>query len=269
MNVLFLKKFSMRIISWNVNGLRAVERKEEWGKMLENYAPDIVLIQEIKCKSEQIESINEAYPYYAKFYHSAEKKGYAGTGIWISKNFMKKSKDMKFSTSMPDFNDDEGRISRVDFKDFSVLGVYFPNGGKSKEAWEGKLVFYEKFLEYINQLRNEGRKVVWAGDVNCAHQEIDLARPKDNNGKIGFHPLERNWVSKAVEQGWIDVWREKNPDVTDVYSWWHVITRSRLRNVGWRIDYFFVNKASFPTVKKIEYLNDQMGSDHCPVLMEI
>ncbi len=256
----------MRIISWNVNGLRAVERKAEWGKLLENYAPDIVLIQEIKCKLDQIESINVAYPGYEKFYHSAEKKGYAGTSIWIKKE---KFKDIKFNTGMPAFDDNEGRISRIDFDDFSVLGVYFPNGGKSEEAWEGKLVFYEKFLDYINQLRKEGRKVIWGGDVNCAHEYIDLARPKNNEGKIGFHPKERAWISKCIKQSWMDVWRKTFPVKTDVYSWWHVITRSRLRNVGWRIDYLFIDETLFPSVKRIEYLNDQMGSDHCPVLMEI
>ncbi len=263
----------MRIISWNVNGLRAVERKGELKRLLKTYNPDILLLQEIKCQPEQIKNINKTYSTYEKFYNSAEKKGYSGTAIWVKKTTKNitpsKEYPILFWKGMPEFDDNEGRIVRIDFDNFSVLGVYFPNGGKSSEAWADKLIFYEKFLNYINQLRKSGRKVIFAGDVNCAHQEIDLARPKDNDGKIGFHPKERAWLSKWIEDNWVDVWRKKFPQKTDVYSWWHVLTRARLRNVGWRLDYFFVDKVLFNSVKKIEYLNTQMGSDHCPVLLEI
>jgi exodeoxyribonuclease-3 len=159
-------------------------------------------------------------------------------------------------------------FSRVDFQEWSVLGIYFPNGGKSPEAWEGKLVFYDHFLEYVNSLRNEGRKVVWAGDVNCAHEEIDIARPKENEGSIGFLPEERAWVTKVIENGWDDVFRKMHPDSV-VYSWWHVISRARDRNIGWRIDYVFLDSLLFPKVTNIQYLTDQMGSDHCPVMLQI
>ncbi len=263
----------MRIISWNVNGLRAVERKGDLGFFLEKHNPDIFLIQEIKAQEDQVKNLEEKYPEYKKFYHSAEKKGYSGTGIWVKKTckelISSEKKPLEFWTGMPDYDDNEGRISRVDYKNISVLGVYFPNGGKSEEAWEDKLVFYEKFLKYINKLRKDGRTVIWAGDVNCAHQEIDLARPKDNNGKIGFHPKERAWLDKVINQNWVDVWRKINPTKTEIYSWWHVITRARSRNVGWRLDYFFIDNDLFNSVNKIEYLNNQMGSDHCPILIEI
>lgn len=257
----------MKIISWNVNGIRAVERKGDLDEFLKTHQPDVLCIQEIKAKVEQLSdhlTKNEAYH---QFYHSAVKPGYAGTSIWVSKKL--EIKNLEFQTGMPDFEDDEGRIARVDFDNYSIIGVYFPNGGKSSEAWEGKLEFYEKFLSYVNQIREGGRKVIFTGDVNCAHQAIDLARPKDNEGKIGFHPAERALLDKWVSNSWVDVWRIKNLEVVDVYSWWHVITRSRLRNVGWRIDYFFVDKDLYSSVKNIEYLSGQMGSDHCPVLLEI
>jgi exodeoxyribonuclease-3 len=263
----------MKIISWNVNGLRAIERKKELESFLNKYDPDVFLMQEIKAEKSQLINLEKKYDNYEKFYNSAEKKGYSGTSIWIKKtcNEIVSSQEhhLKFGSGMPDFNDKEGRISRIDFKNFTILGVYFPNGGKSKEAWEGKLIFYEKFLNYVNKLRKNGRQVIWCGDVNCAHNVIDLARPKNNEGKIGFHPKERAWIDKCIDQDWIDIWRNKYPKKTDVYSWWHVITRSRLKNVGWRIDYFFLDKKLIPSVKNIEYLNDQMGSDHCPVLLEI
>lgn len=262
----------MKIISWNVNGLRAVERKEEWGKFLAAYDPDIVFIQETKSQPEQVTKIDEAYPTYAQFYHSAEKKGYSGVGIWYKKDLP--ITDVSFHHEMKeDPFANEGRIAQLNYTqagdDYSVLGVYFPNGGKSPEAWDGKLLFYEKFLDHVNQLRTEGKKVIFTGDVNCAHYPIDLARPKDNEGVIGFHPKERAWLDQWVEDGWVDVWRKTYPEKTDVYSWWHLITRSRARNVGWRIDYFFVDEPLMKQVKSIEYLNDQMGSDHCPVLLEV
>ena len=264
----------MKIISWNVNGIRAVERKGNLKEFLEIYNPDIFCIQETKAKPEQIEKITASYPEFEKFYHSAEKPGYAGSAIWIKKS--KNIEIQNFTFGFPekyDYQDHEGRISRVDFeyegKAFSVLGIYFPNGGKSLEAWDDKLVFYQKFLDYVNDIRKEGKICIWGGDVNCAHQEIDLARPKDNDGNIGFHPKERQWIDKVIKNNWVDIWRKTNPEKKEVYSWWHVITRARLRNVGWRLDYFFCDKDFFERIKKVEYLNSQMGSDHCPIVIEV
>jgi exodeoxyribonuclease-3 len=257
----------MKLISWNVNGIRAVERKGDLAAFLEKHDPDIFLIQETKAKPEQLAAIIKKYSEYEQFYHSAGKAGYAGTAIWVKKNFKLQTSNYKFQTGMPGFDDDEGRISRISFDDTEVLGVYFPNGGKSPDAWNGKLEFYEKFLAFVNQLRADGKTVLFAGDVNCAHEEIDLARPKDNEGKIGFHPDERAWLSKWIQNGWKDLWRDQNLNVRNVYSWWHVITRSRANNVGWRIDYFFVEEKFVPQVKDVQYLTEQMGSDHCPVLL--
>ncbi|MDH3324904.1 MAG: exodeoxyribonuclease III, partial [Candidatus Peregrinibacteria bacterium] len=234
----------MKLISWNVNGIRAVERKGELEKLLTTYDPDIFLIQEIKSKPENLKAIEKKYgEKYEIFWHSAEKPGYAGTAIWTKKT----SNTPQFSTSMPEFADTEGRIAKVELDNKIILSIYFPNGGKSDQAWLEKLTFYDDILKHTNELRKTGKEVIWAGDVNCAHEAIDLARPKDNEGKIGFHPEERKRITNFIKNNWLDIFREKHPEQI-IYSWWHVITRARERNVGWRIDYFFCDKNSLGKV---------------------
>jgi len=277
----------MKIITWNVNGLRAVERKGELEKLLKREKPEILLLQEIKGKPEQFSKWLTENKDYKQFYHSAEKPGYAGTGIWVKREFLKNLKEVEFKTTVPKApNMDEGRVAHLSFSanclqrsdlcksaeigslqtiTYDVLSIYFPNGGKSEQAWKDKLVFFDKVLDYMNKLRKQGHQVVVGGDMNVAHTELDLKRAKENDGHIGFHPDERAWVDKVIANDWIDAWREKNPGVTDVYSWWNVYTRARDRNVGWRIDYFFVDKKTFQNIAKIKYLTDQMGSDHCPL----
>ena len=135
------------------------------------------------------------------------------------------------------------------------LSIYFPNGGKSEQAWDEKLVFYDKVHNYMNHLRKQGSLVLVGGDMNVAHTEIDIARPKENDGKIGFHPRERAWMDRLAADNWVDIWRERNPGVTDVYSWWHMVTRGRERNVGWRIDYFLMDRGDMDQVTSVDYLN--------------
>ncbi len=255
----------MKIISWNVNGIRAVDRKGDLEMFLKTHNPDIFLIQETKAQEDKLVPIIKKYDKYEQFYNSAERPGYAGTGIWVKKSL---HYNIIFSIEFPNYKDNEGRVARIDLDDWTIFSIYFPNGGKSKEAWNDKLVFYEKFLAHVNNLRKEGRKVIWAGDVNCAHEEIDLARPKDNENSIGFLPEERTWITKVIQNNWADVFRSLYPGKI-IYSWWHVITRARERNVGWRIDYFFLDQELMKQVKDIKYLNDQMGSDHCPVELRI
>ncbi len=258
----------MNIISWNVNGLRAVEKKEALAPFIETYKPDILLFQETKAQVDQLTPFQKKYPAYIQYYNAAEKKGYSGTAVWVKKETQ--TQPLSFYTGMPNFNDTEGRIARIDIGDtLCILGIYFPNGGKSPDAWKEKLVFYDRFLDFINALRKEGRHVIWGGDVNCAHQEIDLARPKENQNSIGFLPEERAWVSRVIAEGWVDVFRSRYPNRTDVYSWWHLISKARARNVGWRIDYLFVDKTLAPKVKDITYLTDHQGSDHCPVQLTL
>lgn len=265
----------MRIISWNVNGIRATHNKWELANLILTYDPDMIFLQEIKAELSKIPlELISPMPYMA-YYNPAKKPGYAGTGVWIHERILEKY-EVRFLTEMPgDPNTDEWRIAHAELTEKStgkvldVFGIYFPNGGKSEDAWQGKLVFYKALWAYIASLRDHGHAVLWWGDINCAHHEIDLARPKANDGKIGFHPLERSWLDSLVADGWHDIWRGRNPHTTDVYSWWDVITRSRATNVGWRIDAWWGNSSVSDTTKHIEYLTKHMGSDHCPILIDI
>ena len=260
----------MKIITWNVNGIRAVERKGELQALVENERPEVLMIQEIKGTVEQFSDYLTAHPDYAQYYSSAEKRGYAGTAIWISRALLERVDNAEFSTEIPKApNADEGRLSQLSLdhngERWELLSIYFPNGGKSEQAWEEKLLFYDRVHQYMSQMRKQGRLVLVGGDMNVAHTEIDIARPKENDGKIGFHPKERAWMDRLDADDWVDAWRARNPGVTDVYSWWHMVTRGRERNVGWRIDYFLLDRNQLPRVQDVTYLTDHMGSDHCPM----
>lgn len=264
----------MKIITWNVNGIRAVERKGELQNLLHAHDPDVIMLQEIKGNVEQFSAFLTDNPEYRQQYHSAEKKGYAGTAIWVKRALFDTLGECRFHHNIPNApNADEGRITRLSCRRggerWELLSIYFPNGGKSEQAWAEKLVFYQRALEQMNALRNEGAVVLVGGDMNVAHREIDLARPEENDGKIGFHPKERAWMDQVLTHRWADVWRARNPDTADVYSWWHLVTRARSRNIGWRIDYFFLSEEHLDRVADARYLNDQMGSDHCPLLLEM
>lgn len=251
----------MKIITWNVNGIRAVERKGEIQNFIATHSPDVLFLQEIKGKPEQFSAYLTAPEGYEAFYNPAEKAGYAGTGIWIKDEFRKYIRAIETGFE-GDPAANEGRVSHLilekDEKIFDLFGIYFPNGGKSDEAWAGKLVFFENFLKKINELRAAGHIVLWCGDINIAHNEIDLARPKQNDGKIGFHPSERAWLDRYASENWYDVWRVKNPNTAEVYSWWDVKTRSRETNIGWRIDAIWGEEKLFSSTKDIGYLHDQM-----------
>jgi exodeoxyribonuclease-3 len=264
----------MKIITWNVNGIRAVERKGEIQNLITNYSPDVFMVQETKGNADQFSEYLTGHVDYHQYYHSAQKKGYAGTSIWIKKTVSTILEQSEFRTEVPKApNADEGRISHFHFEfkgqPWDLLSIYFPNGGKSEQAWVEKLEFYDRVHDYMNLLREQGSIVLVGGDMNVAHTEIDIARPKQNDGKIGFHPDERAWMDRLVADGWVDVWRARNPGVTDVYSWWHMISRGRERNVGWRIDYFLMDQIHLARVGDVEYLNDQMGSDHCPLSLTL
>ncbi len=264
----------MKIITWNVNGIRAVERKGELANLLNKQQPDVLMLQEIKGNVDQFSKFLTAHSDYEQHYHSAEKKGYAGTGLWVAKSLAAKVGDSTIHTTIPDApNADEGRSLRLSLKindkRWELLSIYFPNGGKSDQAWKEKLLFYQAVLVHMNDLRKQGAIVLVGGDMNVAHTEIDIARPEDNDGKIGFHPKERAWMDQVIANGWSDVWRTGNPGRTEVYSWWHMVTRARDRNIGWRIDYFLLASEHLARAQHTEYLTEQLGSDHCPLLMEI
>lgn len=264
----------MKIITWNVNGIRAVERKGELQNLVRDQRPDVLMLQETKGNVAQFSKFLSDHADYRQHYHSAEKPGYAGTGMWVAKPVFEKLREFRFDTHIPDApNADEGRVSHSSFvlngDRWNLLSIYFPNGGKSQRAWEEKLVFYHRVLDHMNALRKQGGIVLVGGDMNVAHTEIDIARPKENDGKIGFHPKERAWMDRVLADDWADVWRARNPGVTDVYSWWHMISRARERNIGWRIDYFLLSREHLERVGDARYLGDQGGSDHCPLLLEI
>lgn len=262
----------MKIISWNVNGIRAVEKKWELDKFIATYQPDILFMQEIKGSPDKFGLLLNNPDGYEAFYNPAEKPGYAGTWVWVAEHMRKYVHSIQTGFE-GDPTANEGRVTHLilerDGEVFDIFGIYFPNGGKSEQAWQDKLVFYAEFAKRMDELRELGHIVLWGGDLNCAHNEIDLSRPKENDGKIGFHPLERAWLDGRVRDGWHDIWRTRNPDKTEVYSWWDVITRSRERNVGWRIDAWWGEAQALARTTNITYLTDQYGSDHCPIMVEV
>ncbi len=257
---------NIKILSWNVNGIRAVEKKGDLQELLRKTSPDIAFFQETKATAEQLSEYLTQNQEYDQYYHSAEKKGYSGTGLWIKKSLGWAPHTVE--TGMEGWVDTEGRVLSLTHKKYIFYGIYFPNGGKSPEAWEGKLDFYRHFLELINRQREAGYKIIFTGDLNVAHREIDLARPKENEKNIGFLPEERAWVDDLIKDDWVDVYRRSYPESVS-YTWWNLQTRSRERNIGWRIDYAFCDKSFMFNINSIEYLNDVYGSDHCPLLLEI
>lgn len=252
----------IKIISWNVAGIRAGVKKGLWQKMREINS-DIYCFQETKAKPEQIE-IGLDYPIeYKSYWNPAQKAGYSGVVTFT------KLEPKKIIVGDRDNDwDDEGRVIITKFDEFTLLNVYFPNGKRDKGRLQYKMDFYEYFLKYINKLRENKEKVIFCGDINTAHKEIDLARPKENSNTSGFLEIERKWIDKLEENNWIDTFRIFNPEGGN-YSWWDQITKARERNVGWRIDYFFVDKTLKNNLKSAFIMSEVYGSDHCPVGIEI
>ncbi len=255
----------MKIISWNTNGLRATAKQGFFTPLFKKYNPDILCLQETKVEPDQLpENVRNIPGYYSFFSHPKEKKGYSGVAIYCKE----KPKEVFYGMGIQDL-DNEGRLIGAKFKNFTIINGYFPNGGQGPHRLEYKLKFYEAFLKFIIKLRKNGENVIFCGDVNTAHEAIDLARPKANEENTGFLPIERAWITKVIENNFIDIWREFNPNKKDVYTYWDQKTRSRDRNVGWRIDYFFIDKKIISKIKKASMLGDYLGSDHCPITLEL
>jgi exodeoxyribonuclease-3 len=250
----------IRIISWNVAGLRAAVKKGLYDFMEKDKA-EIYCLQEVKAKIEQIpEGAPKKYYFYL---NDAEKVGYSGVATYT------KMEPRAVIVGDRDNDwDNEGRVLITKFDEFTLLNVYFPNGKRDKGRLNYKLEFYEYFLKYINNLRENGEKVIFCGDVNTAHEEIDLSRPRENSNTSGFLEIERKWMDKLEKDGWIDSYRLMHPDEVS-YSWWDQFTRARDRNVGWRIDYVFVDEKLKSKVQEAFILTGVYGSDHCPVGIEI
>lgn len=252
----------MKIISWNVNGLRAVLKKN-FLEYINNEKPDILAIQETKLQQEQIPNeINELEGYH-KFWNFAAKKGYSGVALF-TKLLPEK---LEYSIGDPGF-DTEGRLIIAHFADFILINCYFPNGKMSEERLQYKLDYYDRIFGLMQSLRACGKNLIVGGDFNTAHKEIDLAHPKQNEETSGFLPIERAWLDKIVQNGWVDTFRRFNQEPQQ-YSWWTYRIGSRERNVGWRIDYFFTNKENMKNIKNAFIQQQIMGSDHCPVGLEM
>lgn len=251
----------MKIITWNVNGLRAIMKKgfEDW---LCSFSPDIVCIQETKISKDKINEVNLKRCNYHTYYSCAQKKGYSGVAIFS------KEKLSVFDSFADGQFDDEGRLIGSELKDFILLNVYFPNGGRSEERLAYKLRFYDAFLSYIKDLAASKKNIIFCGDINTAHKPIDLARPKENESVSGFLPIEREWIDRVIESGFVDLFRHFNKDPGQ-YTWWDYKTRARQRNVGWRLDYFFANAEYLENIIKTGILSEIHGSDHCPVVLEL
>lgn len=247
----------LTFISWNVNGIRAVDKKKAL-KWVDEEEIDFLGLQEIKAEAEQIP--NTLFERHFKFQsiNSSSNKGQSGVALYT---------DIKGEPDHCPHVDilNEGHINEYHFGNIAFFNVYFPNGQSSDERLRYKLDFYERFLEHINDLRKKGKSIVVCGDVNTAHKEIDIARPKANEGTSGFLPIERAWMDKLVENGYIDTFRHLHGDIVDRYSWWSYRAGARGRNVGWRIDYFFVSDDLKEKIVEAEILDEIMGSDHCPV----
>jgi len=251
----------MTLISWNVNGLRAAMKKN-FLDSLKGLDADVVALQETKLQEPQLTEEMRSIAGYESFWSCAtSKKGYSGVGAYTRISPQK----VNFRLDRPEF-DAEGRMIEMDFGDFVFFNVYFPNGQMSAERLQFKLDFYDAFFEYTDQLKQAGRSLVITGDYNTAHNEIDLKNPKANEKTSGFLRIERDWLDRIVDHGYVDTFRHLYPD-TVKYSWWTYRFKARERDIGWRIDYFFVTRDLVESgrVKEAFIDNDIYGSDHCPI----
>lgn len=253
-----VKKF----ISWNVNGIRAAEKKG-FTDFLASCGADILAVQETKACPDQLSDALKNPPGRYAYYCCAERKGYSGVACFCKEEPLA----VTYGLGVEEF-DREGRTIILEYPNYYFLNIYFPNGGMGEERIAFKLRFYERFLEKSKELFKTGKTVIACGDVNTAHTELDLARPKQNEDVTGFLPEERAWLTRFFTEGYADAYRAFEKDGGH-YTWWDYKTRARERNVGWRIDYFMVDAASAGKLKSADILTDVMGSDHCPIAVEM
>lgn len=249
----------MKIISWNVNGIRSLLKKG-FLEFINQYNPDILCLQETKASEEQVQM---ELPEYKQFWSSAKKKGYAGTALFTKQNPLKVQNGI-----LIDAHDQEGRTITAEYDQFFLVNVYVPNSKRDLSRLEYRSKQWDvEFLSYLKSLEKT-KPVIFCGDLNVAHQEIDLSFPKENVNNHGFTPQERAGFDRIVESGFIDTFREFEKDKGH-YTWWSPFSNCRARNIGWRIDYFLVSPSLRKKVKNSSILKDMMGSDHCPIILEI
>ncbi|MSN95933.1 exodeoxyribonuclease III [Campylobacter sp. FMV-PI01] len=249
----------MKFISWNVNGIRAAVNKDAF-LWIEEFNPDFLALQEIKANSDQIPSEIYELPFKEININQAKKAGYSGVMSLV--NFQTTCMKSMF------FSDDEGRVLEHRFNDIVLFNIYFPNGQNGDDRLDYKMKFYDSFLSYIKNLQKEDKKIIICGDVNTAHMPIDLTNPKANSKRSGFLDCEREWISKLLESGFIDTFRYLYPNL-EKYSWWSYRFNARVKNIGWRIDYFFISENLKPHLKDAFILDEIYGSDHCPIGIEL
>ncbi len=253
----------MKLYSWNVNGIRAAQKKGflDW---LAKAAPDILGVQETKAQPDQLDDELKAPAGYKTYWASAEKKGYSGCGLFTKTEPL----SVQIGLGIEEF-DVEGRTIVAEYPDFVYITAYFPNGSRDHSRVPYKMRYKKAFLEFTEKLRADGKRVVFCGDINTAHNEIDLARPKQNKKTTGFLPEERAWIDEVVEKGYIDIFRDLNPTLEGAYNWWSNRSGARERNVGWRIDHFFITPDMRDDVETAEIHANILGSDHCPISLTL
>ena len=250
----------MKITSWNVNGIRATIRKDGF-KWFGYHNADVVCLQEIKAKEDQIEKELILSYGYEMTINPAERAGYSGVMT------MHRNQPQNITLGLGEQQyDSEGRVIQYTYPEFELFNIYFPNGGRDLNRVPFKLGFYETLLEKCKTLMKDGREIILTGDFNTAHNEIDLKNPSSNTKNTGFLPEEREWIDKYLEAGFFDVFRELFPEKVE-YTWWSYRSNARANNVGWRIDYFLVTKGILEKTKTVEHHNEVMGSDHCPLTL--
>lgn len=251
----------MHIVTWNINGLRAVSQKgfRTW---FEKHSPDIIALQEIKATTENVATLLEEWKdLYEVWMNPAERKGYSGTALMFKKGVVPLK--VNLGIGIPKF-DIEGRLIWAEFEDFYVLNGYFPNGKDDHSRVDYKLEFSREVFKLAQKLSKK-KGVLITGDLNTAHHEIDLARPKTNLKSTGFLPHERAFLDEMVAAGFADAFRLKYPEKKDEYTWWTYRGGCREKNIGWRLDYFFIDQKIQARMKSVKHLQDILGSDHCPV----
>lgn len=248
----------MQITTWNVNGYRAIIRKDGF-KWVDVLKPDVLCLQEIKVKPEQLDDQEKILGDYKVVWNPAERPGYSGTAVFYNNEPL----EIEFGLGIDEF-DHEGRTIKLRYPDYYLYNIYFPNGGQDNQRVPFKLDFYEALLDICDNLHKEGNKIIITGDFNTAHNEIDLANPKANEKNTGFLPEERVWIDKYLEHGFKDVYRYLNPEKV-AYTWWTYRMNARARNIGWRLDYYLVSESLHPKIDDVIIHDEIMGSDHCPV----
>lgn len=252
-----------KLYSWNVNGIRAVQKKGflDW---LQRTQPDILGVQETKASPDQLDTALLKPEGYFSYWSSAERKGYSGVALYSRAE----PKSVQLGLGIPEY-DSEGRTIVAEYDDFIFITAYFPNGGRDHSRIPYKMAYKAAFLEYCNRLCADGKPVIFCGDVNTSHRPIDLARPKENEKKTGFMPEERIWIDQVLEQGYLDIFRTLNPELEGAYTWWTARGGARERNVGWRLDYFFISPDLRERIVSCNIHADILGSDHCPVSLTL